>query len=397
MSKKMIAINVLDVLIQFGIFMMLMYFILRFEMLYFYVFVVIVLSIILYSVLKGRKGSAFGKEVEVDVKDDAFMKYHQMIKKAEEIKGSPIKVKYVKTKLLHNPAFYFRGTVYFNLAGVELEPKFHEGVLAHELGHAISDFYYKRSFIAYKFTMFLCNMVVLARQKDIENKKKRKKKYNYKKDELYFFLISLFSYLDSKILLPYLKEEEHIANLNALKLHDGHSLRTYYYRVGMLDKKNTFRFNYRHPGAKDMIDRMEENMELTIYDQDVYHIDDLVYYVSNCSDTYCKEVKKHEYYLHQASKRDFVCEILCHSYFRGVGVKKDIDEAFKYAFMAKELGSKNILYTLGLMYEEQNEYQEALGYFEMAFDSGITHAKRKISRIKRQIELQEKEDQEDED
>lgn len=383
----MIVLNVLDVLFQFGIFMGLMYFMLRAEILYFYVFVGIVVLILVYSFVRGRNGSAFGKEIKVNEKEDAFAKYHAMIQKAEEIKGSPIKVKYVKTKMLHNPAFYYRGTVYFNLGGVQLEPKFHEGVLAHELGHAISDFYHKRSFIAYKFTMLICNLIVLARQKEIENKRKKKKTYNHKKDDFYFFLISLFGFVDNKILIPYLKEEEHIANLNALKFHDGHSLRTYYYRVGMLDKKNTFRFNYRHPGAKEMIERMEENMALTIYDQDVYHIDDLVYYVSHCEDKVCEEKKKHAFYLYQANKRDFVCEILCHNFFRGVGVNKDIEEAIHYALMAKELGSKNILFTLGLIYEELEEYEVALGYFEDAYENGISHAKRKIGRIKRQMEL----------
>ena len=316
---------------------------------------------------------------EVDFDDQ----YLDMIQKAEEIKGCKIPVKFIEFERLHYPAFYHKGTVYINSADKSYPPQYIEGLIAHELGHAISGYGDDYVFAQVKLSNVARALIVGLRYSVM---KKNKEMNKYVETFLYYLMKSL-TWLDEFILFKYLRREEYQANKNACLISNGQSLRTYYYHVHRRRRKQKYEFDVIHPTPRAMIIRMEKHMNLDKYNKDVYAVNDKIYYVVNKMNVKEQNIAKFDYYTHKANQDNpYVNNRLSDCYFKGKGVQKDIEQALSYALKAERQGSTKGYFNIGVCYELQGDLENALHYFGKAKDEGSSIAARRIRIVNKKME-----------
>lgn len=344
------------------------------------IFIVIIHMAIFF---KQYQKNPFGesKDVkEVDFDD----RYLDMIKKAEEIKGCKIPVKFIEFERLHYPAFYHKGIVYINNANKSYPSQYIEGLIAHELGHAISGYADDFVFAQVKMSNVARAIIVSIRQAFM--RKENKELNQYVEGFLYYLMRSL-TWLDEYILFKYLRIEEYEANKNACLISDGFSLRTYYYHVHRRRRKQRFEFDVIHPAPKAMIIRMEKYMDLNEYNKDVYAVDDKIYYVVNKMNVRDQNIAKFNFYIHCGNQENpYVNNRISDCYFKGKGVEKDIDQALFYALKAESQGSTKGLFNIGQFYELKEDYENALVYYSKAKQEGSTVAGRKIREMTAKVD-----------
>lgn len=336
--------------------------------------------------LKQYQKNPFGESK--DIKEIDFDdRYLDMIQKAEEIKGSKIPVKFIEFERLHYPAFYHKGTVYINSADQSYPLQYIEGLIAHELGHAISGYGDDYVLAQVKMSNVVRALIVNIRYSFM--KKKNKEMNKYVEGFLYYLMKSL-TWLDEIILFKYLRREEFQANKNACLISDGHSLRTYYYHVHRRRRKQKYEFDVIHPTPRTMILHMEKFMDLDEYNKDVYAVGDKIYYVVNKMNVKEQNIAKFNFYIHKANQDNpYVNNRLSDCYLKGKGVEKDVDKALFYALKAETQGSTKGFYDIGSCYELKEDFDNALTYYTKAKKEGSTAAARKIRSItKKATDLQ---------
>lgn len=349
-------------------------------------FVILALHVAIY--LKQYQPNPFGKSKdirEVDVDE----RYMAMVKKAEELKGAEIPVKFIEFSRLHYPAFYHKGTVYINQADRSYPPHYIEGLIAHELGHAISGYGDNYVFAQVKLTNVFRALIVSIRHSFMRRKNRE---MNVVAETILYYIMKSLTLIDEHILFKYLRREEYLANKNACLISDGHSLRTYYYHVHRRRRKQRYEFDVIHPAPKAMILRMEKYMDLDEYNRDVYAVDDKIYYVVNKMNVKEQNIAKFNFYIHRANQDNpYVNSKISECYFRGKGVQKDIDQALNYALKAESQGSTKGYYNIGVCYELKFDYENALIYFHKAHNQGAAAAARKIEIITNKLNNLEEE------
>jgi hypothetical protein len=334
------------------------------------------------------KKDPFGKTKdikEVDFDD----RYVDMIKKAEELKGAKIPVKFIQFERLQYPAFYHKGIVYINQKDKTYPPHYIEGLIAHELGHAISGYGDKYVLAQIKMSNIARSIIVSFRHAVM---RKKNADMNKTVEGFLYYLMLWLTWLDEIILFKYLRTEEYLANKNACLISNGESLRTYYYHVHRRRKRQRYEFDLIHPAPKKMIMRMEKYMDLDEYNKDVYAVDDKIYYVVNKLNVNEQNIAKFNYYIHKANQENpYVNNKIFDCYFRGKGTDRDINKALEYALKAEKQGSKSGYYNIGHCYELLEDYENALIYFNKALNEGVVSARRKIAIINNKLEEAEKE------
>ena len=381
MTKKTVAINiiiaVLEIIFISGI---VGYF--NNSILTFYVMVLGLVGLLVIIYFRIVLLNPFRKEFK-HIENNQFLKHIDLIKKAESIKGDKIEFKYVEINNLYNPAFYYHGTIYLNIKGIKQKDEFMEGMIAHELGHALS---FRSSYFqicSMKYSTIFANIVLVLRNSHLT----RRKKISKTVDNIFYFFFRLLNYADHFFLSPYFIEEEYIANKNACKLTDGHSLRTYYFNATHKKDTSMLRYDVRHPHPKDMIKHMEQFMNITEYDKDIYHIDNKIFFIANTKNTVEKNQKKLLYYLNVADQDiDFVSYEIGNMYYKALGTKKDIDIAYEYAFKAYNTGYKKSSLLLALIHEEKEELDKAIEYANEALENKVINASFIVNRITRKLQ-----------
>jgi hypothetical protein len=314
-------------------------------------------------------------------------KYSSLIAKAESIKNEPIKVSYVSIPTLYNPAFYHNKVVYINLAGKGLESQYEEGMLAHELGHAISGYADQFIFLNIRISVIFRTIVLNMRNRVLAKNKALPKWFDF----ILYYSLFFLSFIDDLILYRFIRQEEFEANKYACMITSGHSLRTYYYKMHLRYKRQMYPFDLLHPSPKAMIDEMNTFMEIDDLDKPIYHVDYRVYYVERLDKEEDINSLKFSFYArHSNTNHIRVLDTLSHYYMRGIGTERDLDKALHYAYISCHNHNIRGCYNMGLIYEMLEEYTLALNHFMMAQDK-IPSAKQKIKTIQRKIELQDQE------
>ena len=345
-----------------------------------YIVIGIVLFFFILMIIKTYSKNGLGEVVDLDEETSWLKEYLSVVAQAEKLKGEKIEVKFVKQIRIPNSAFYSNKVVYINVSN-PIHKDYFEGMLAHELGHAISGFGDRTILMSLSISTILANMFQAIRY---DHLKKRKYKINKVLNGMTYLMILILSYKDIFFLNKYFIEEEFLANDYALQLTDGHSLRTYYYKVHKSRKFVHDRFDMKHPPVKDMLDRMESQMSMSVYEEDVYHIKNKIYYIKETDNREEISIKKHNFYYHVATHDDpKVVATLSNNFLRGNGTKKDIDKAIEYSLLAIELGNDMSLYNLAHIYEGLKEYEVALGYLEQAKEKGLKNMDKAIDRVKK--------------
>jgi len=338
---------------------------------------------VLYSsiIFKSMNKKTFGEPLEKEGFSDWITKYQYLIEEAEKLKGNKLDVRFVENDQIISPAFYHRNTVYINTKH-PLKKEYFEGMLAHELGHAISGFGDYLHLTSLSISTMLVSLIVNGRYVYLM----KRNKINRFLDNIIYMIVMILSYKDHLLLNRFSKEEEYLANYYATKLTDGHSLRTYYYRV--LNQRHFLedRYDLRHPSPMEMIKQMELEMNLTVYEKDVYPIDNRIYYVTSGLDNdYILKIK-HEYYLNVASHdNEFVLNTLSNDFLRGSGTEKNYDKAIEFSMKSIEIGSKMALYNLALIYEHLRDYEVSLDYLYKGRKESLKNIDKAIIRVEKKL------------
>ena len=131
---------------------------------------------------------------------------------------------------------------------------------------------------------------------------------------------------------------------------------------------------------------MEKYMDLDEYNKDVYAVDDKIYYVVNKTNVNEQNIAKFNFYIHKANQDNpYVNEKIFDCYYRGKGVDRDIDKALQYALKAESQGSKSGYFNIAVCYEQKEELDNALLYYNKAYNNGVASAKRKIDFIEEKL------------
>lgn len=183
-------------------------------------------------------------------------------------------IKYNKKFVLHyisapqpNPAWCIGNNLYINNS-CSVNPIYLPGIVAHELGHAISGLSNYTIMASLKPSTMISKIIYLTIVALFRKKKLIFKIIIF----LLLFIYILFSLNNMIFTYPFLIQDEFTANTIAVKLGYGDSLRCYY-GLAKFDNDNDFlrKIDFMHPTVIDMLDRV--NKELNIKDEylDMYY------------------------------------------------------------------------------------------------------------------------------
>lgn len=333
--------------------------------------IVVVFALILYLVVYIRVIYNLNKETlfeEVQANEKLMEKCQPIIDKAIKIKGKHINVKFIKIKEIPNPAFYVRNTVYINTLS-NTDNRLLEGILAHELGHAITGLGDVANYVVLKASTNLSNILFMLRFSIKDSKNLLFKLIDF----IFYLLFLAVNLVDIIIIHPFLRQDEYKANSYALELTNGKGLRAYYYKAYITRDSLKMKYDLKHPNVLTMMRRMEEKMDLSDIEQKVYGVEDAVIFIDEENKMERKRLQ-HLYYLNIAPKTIKTHKELAKNYERAIGVELNIEQAIEEYKFAYELGEKTLDTVIVRLYKRINEMEKALPYLEHAADRGKLNA-----------------------
>lgn len=370
MSKTFILLNILYTILQVAILFLLVFFVFPGNDILLYVTAGL-FGLFIGGWIKQIRSNPF-KKLVVDSDQEKLDEYKELIEKAISLKGKDVPIYFVKYKPLLNPAFYYKGAVYINIATNRMPEYAFEGLLAHEFGHAISGYADRLVYLNIRITVLLATLIKQFRQRIINKKKKLPNKYL---DGFLYYLMRFISLGDDLLLYRFIREEEHKANRIACSLTDGHSLRTYYYYVGQRKKKDNYNFDLLHPFPFDMIDQMEPLMSINDKYHCIYPVDHKIYYIDHKERKTDLRQLKFEYYKDLAiqvfgnkelKNTNYILEYVGNAYEKGIGTMPNLGQAILFYQRSVEKGSTIAHLKLGRAYEKSTQYEQALVHYRLA-------------------------------
>ena len=377
---KFTLLNLTATLIEYIMIFLLSYYLIRKQdLMWSLIDVGIILFIGLIIIFLTRSGKIVMDDsvTEEDIKK-VFDKYKPLIEKAIEMKGREITLGVIKNSNIHAPALETKNYIYVNLA-YPVKSIYMDGLIAHELGHAISGFTNQLFFTRLRLSIYLASMLkyfagVL-----------RNSKRGYIKAIRYivfipYVVLNTFNYF---VLFPYMKREEHIANAYAIKLGAGDSLRCYYYSNMNKESDKLDLFDQVHPSLRDMIKLMNEvSGYKKDYEVDVYGVNSKVYYVDNFIDKDEKNIKIFNWYLNMADpKLSDVQSKLGFMYLNGVGTDKDFRKAISWYNKSVKNGLSKGYFNIAYAYEQLGKFEIAMSNYEEAIVHGVTQSYMKLGSL----------------
>ncbi len=316
-----------------------------------------------YQMIKTNKKNLFEESKQ---KNNLFEKYIGLIDQTSKLKEHKLNYKYIKIKELPNPAFYFKNTVYINTAA-KVDDLLFEGMLAHELGHATTRLGDVINLVVFRLSTILSNLLYMVRLSI-----KDKKTWSFKLfDYIFYFLFMIFNTLDLIILHPFIKEDEYIANDYALKITDGRALRVYYYGSIKNMPKMKLKYDLKHPPVQKMLDRLEQQMNLSKDEENVYAIGSKIYYTNKTNNRSEHLELVHNYYLNVIEHDKNVSYKLANNFEKGKGTIKDMDQALQFYIKSYNQGNIQISIKIADLYKQNEQFEEALEYYLVASKMNI--------------------------
>lgn len=182
----------------------------------------------------------------------------------ESLTHKSIEIRFVDGYLMNAQMFALYDKIFINtnvsFSYKTIDEGFFEGVLSHELGHAV---HMSKVFILGTFRIttllagFLQKLLFVRAGKVLHEKSKGWQKAVF---YLGFTLFILLSYQNYLILYPFIRYEEYAANRFALLFTNGYSLRGYYQSLLAYEDKAMRKFDPLHPGVDKQYHRLQEDM-----------------------------------------------------------------------------------------------------------------------------------------
>lgn len=309
--------------------------------------------------------------------------YEALVKQANQFTKKKISIGVIDNKNVMASAMEYNDQIYINLA-FSLPDHVKIGVVAHEIGHVISGSSNKILFAQVRFSTLISSILKYAGNTLGYHKNVASKGLRY----VVYGMYRLVNMVNVFVLFPYMKQEERIANSYAIQLGAGDSLRCYYARFMRQSGSKLDPFDLSHPSVTEMIEAMNKEMKYTHdYEIDIYAVDDHIYYIDHAEEQANKDKKVFQYYYHVADKhKDFVCYRLGLYYKDGKGTNVDFDASIKWFHRALQLGYQKASYQLGLIYEKQELYEQAIHFYSLAMEYGMIQSYSKLGFLLEQDE-----------
>lgn len=368
--RRFIILNILGSILELSFILYVLHF---FDPLYMYVYLILFLVLVTIQIIKTIKLTMFE---EINEPSNQFEEYINLIKQTEQIRNKPLQYKYVNVKEIPSPAFYTRNTVYINKA-FKQDKQLFEGILAHELGHASTRLGDVASFSVFRLSSTLSNIFMMLRLQT-----RNQKNILFQILDLYLYIMfMLLSLLDEIILNPFMREDEYLANTYALTITDGRALRVYYQKGIKQYQKATMRYDLKHPPVYKMLERLEEQMDLSEHEKDVYAVGTKIYHIHNATSKVERNQKTHNYYYHVLEHTEEVSLLLARNFEIGQGTQKDIEQALNFYKKAFHFGNKRVSIHIATILIQKENYKEAITYLLEAASQNMKVAYYELGKI----------------
>ncbi|XFA98745.1 sel1 repeat family protein [Candidatus Izemoplasma sp. B36] len=276
-----------------------------------------------------------------------------------------VKFFYVDDKSFLEPAAYLDGKIYINSL-YKFDDVFLYGIIGHELGHSVSQL------VKYKIVYLLRITSIIARQ--IYTFRYKNRKYFNPKvmkplDYLLLGVYNIFNLFDHIVTNPYFRRDEIFANSVAAKIGCGESLR-YFYFNSLINTKEDIKliskyYDYKHPSASVMIEKLESEMNLDDSEIDVFAVNNVIRKIRNTNSLTDKHNKIMNWYHYKSTQNiDIIFYDLGMIYLRGkYGCKIDKTKSIEYLLKAKDLKYLPAIYELSVIHYNNRNYQESFNDF----------------------------------
>lgn len=296
----------------------------------------------------------------------------EFIKRSQEKKPG-LAIKFVDVKQVVHPAFYYKNLVYINTSS-KTKPVYLEGMICHELGHAMTALGDVVPYSVFRLSTILANVIYMTRMKI-----KTKQSFLFQIiDKTVFFIYTMISLMDLLVLHPLLRKDEYQANQYAIEISGGRSLRAYYYQAQKQEDPQKQKYDFRHPSISLMLEKMEETMNLSPIEKEVYIVDNQIVHINSKKNQLSL---RHEFYQFYAEETKDSLYQLAINYSKGKGCEKDLFKAKLYYEKSIIKGCKLAFFDLGRLYEKGNfkkdGLDQAIAYYKEALNLQDPRAKRK--------------------
>lgn len=168
-----------------------------------------------------------------------------------------------------NPAWCIGESIYVNTK-FNISEIFLPGIIAHEVGHALSKISNYTYFASIKPSTLVSGIIQVTVISLIQSKNIILNKLSY----LFYYLLLIVNLNNIIFVFPFLRDDELVANDYAVKLGYGHEIRSYYSLLYKEESNNLIlKMDYlTHPSIKVMIDKINQTMLLSYEFKDLYFI-----------------------------------------------------------------------------------------------------------------------------
>lgn len=268
--KLFIFSCVLSIIIEYCFVFIFLYKLLEFNFIVSLIITLVILVLLTVVMFFSSKSIVQG---DADVEDKPCEKeLMEIINKTNKLYNKQFELHYTSVPIL-NPAFCLKNCVYINLSekrsknkdkptySLMIDEIFLPGVVAHELGHAISGLT-KFSFLATVKPLYVLSSYLLIMIHALIGKKNLAAKiFNY----LFVGLYTLITLPYQILVFPFIRNEEITANSIAAKLGYGNDLRSYYKLTCILDgdENKLLRFvDFLHPTPNLMVEKLSIDLKV---------------------------------------------------------------------------------------------------------------------------------------
>ena len=260
----------ISILIEYGLLFIFLYKVLKINLIVSIIVVVVIFLLLLIGVLLGSKSIIQG---DIDIDDrPCEEELLEIINKINKLYNKKFELHYISIPVL-NPAFCMKDCVYINLSekkssntdkvaySLISDEIFLPGVVAHELGHAISELTQYTFLATIKPLYIISSYLIMIIQGLIGKQNIFLKILNY--FLIFVYIVITLPY--QLFIYPFIRQDEITANSIAAKLGYGENLRAYYKLYSLVNDDNNKllrAIDFTHPTPELMAKKLSIELKV---------------------------------------------------------------------------------------------------------------------------------------
>lgn len=269
---RFVLLNILSTLIEYAIIFCFLYFIFKLSLKVSLISLGILFVIFCFITIFAFIGIQMPSKKSNNEENKDFVIFNEIVENANKKYNLKLKVIFEKVPQ-PNPAFSIGKTIYIN-TNFNINADYSCGVIAHEVGHAISGLSNLTAVASLRPSTIFCNLfrliVMACAAKDTI--------FTKVIGTIFYVLYILFSLGNLVVLYPFMREDEIIANNYATELGYGAELRVYYSDYIDSDMPKLYKMaDNVHPSANLMVDRLTSKLGLKGIEKSLFYCNDNLY------------------------------------------------------------------------------------------------------------------------